>query len=200
MINNEEKKKYFRDKNPISIKYRALLLQEYDSDTFTIDWLCEETGLSRKNLTKWAASEGLTRRSPRWTRKADQYLEDQYFHMRIEDIAAELGRSQQGIIQRAKKLGITKKAEGYTLTSLAEALGCTQPTVHRWIKNGWLKAVPRNTDMHHDWWYISNEALKLFMRKYPREIDLEKLSRVPGGNVWLIDVLLGDTLKIGLGY
>lgn len=79
----------------------------------------------------------------RWTKEEEYYLQDKWGEVSIKGIAKTLGRSETGIIVRARKLGLGPHLQADHRVSLNQLIlaiyggkqqgGCT---VKRWIENG----------------------------------------------------------------
>jgi DNA-binding transcriptional MerR regulator len=164
-----------------------LLKEHYDSQPETIDRLCRTLGVPRHTLKHWAQVLGLARTANRlkpWTDQEVSYLESQYHRTHVDTIARKLGRSTTAVAQKAKRLGIRKCGEGYTLHSLALAMGVDDHKVALWIDRGLLPASRRQTDRDRDVYFISEKAAREFIVEHPLEIDLRRAD-----GLGLIDLL-----------
>jgi hypothetical protein len=127
--------KYFLDEPG-----RRLLLAKYDGRTETIDELAERLHVPRWVVMRWARGLGLTRRKePPWTREEMNYLESYLYKTSIASIAKHLGRTQTAVQSKAKRLGINKHQEGYTMSGICQGFGCDTKTVKKWLSRGWLR-------------------------------------------------------------
>jgi hypothetical protein len=108
-------------------------------------------------------------------------------------MAKHLGRSSTAIKLKAKRLGLRKYDEGYTASSLAEALGVDPHWVLSRIRSGKLRAAPRRTERKPeqggDSWLISDDALLDFLREHSYDVDLHKVD-----SLWFMD-LIGPCLQ-----
>ena len=108
-------------------------------------------------------------------------------------MAKHLGRSSTAIKLKAKRLGLRKYDEGYTASSLAQALGVDPHWVLSRIRLGKLRATPRRTERKPeqggDSWLISDDALLDFLREHSYDIDLHKVD-----SLWFMD-LIGPCLQ-----
>jgi hypothetical protein len=178
-----KKQKYF-----LSDEQRALLIAKYERGT--IDWLAQELNVPACQVRKWARQLNISQHQPRWTEEDDRYLEAHYTQANHADLARLLGRTENSVRQRAVQISVNKRSAGYTQHALATALGVHDTTVARWIKRGWLKALPRNTQYKHDMLYITDNAVRAFIRVHPYEIDLSRVD-----HLWFIDLAFNIPIK-----
>lgn len=184
----ERKQKYMLDEPG-----RQLLLATYDGRPDTIAMLEKRLMAPRWKIKRWASQLGVTRtRDPRWTKQEEMYLETNLHRMSIRAIAEKLGRSQTAVRSKAVSMGMNKHTDGYTMRSLAQALGCTANAVARWIERGWLKGRRRQTDRLHDVWHFSDKDVRDFIRRHPEEIDQRHVNWL-----WVVDVLCGGLCELG---
>lgn len=183
------KQKYFLDEPG-----KRLLIETYDGHPKTIDELVERLCAPRWKIHKWAKQLGLTRSyDPRWSKEDEIYLEANLHRMNVKTIAKRLGRTEVAVRQKAALLGITKFSEGYTLRGLAQALGCDQRAIKRWMEKGWIKGSRRQTEREQgDIWYFSDAAVRNFIKQHPDAIDHRKAAWP-----WLADVLTGGIGELG---
>jgi len=83
---------------------------------------------------------------------------------------------------------LRKYDEGYTASSLAEALGVDPHWVLARIHSGKLRASHRHTErtaqQGGDGWLITDEALVDFLREHPYDVDLRKVD-----SLWFMDLI-----------
>jgi DNA-binding transcriptional MerR regulator len=163
----------------------ALLRERYDSQTETIDQLSQLLGVPRYTVRRWAQVLGLARTKERpWSEKEIAYLESHFHRLHVSTLARKLKRTTTAVALKAKRLGIRKCGEGYTIRSLALALGVDDHKVSHWIDLGLLKATRRQTDRACDPYFIPEKAVQEFIVSHPLEIDLKRAD-----GLWLIDLL-----------
>lgn len=167
---------------------RRLLLDTYDGRTETVDMLTKHLQVPRWCVRRWAVQLGLSQpRKTAWTPEEERYLEANLHHMSVGRIAKKLGRTKVAVQRKAASLGISKLGEGYTIHSLADALGCARQTVTLWVERGWLKGKRRQTERpDNDIWYFSDAAVRKFIMQHPHEVDPRRADWL-----WLVDVLAG---------
>lgn len=172
---------------------RHLILARYDGRTGTIDELAERLRVPRWQVRKWGAQLGLARqKEPPWSADEIAYLEAHLSRTSVKRIASRLGRSATAVRLKAKRLGVRKSGEGYTMRALCEGLGCDHHKVARWIELGWLKGKRRQTERSAiqggDMWYFSDRAIRRLVSAHPIEIDPRRVDWV-----WLVDVLTSSS-------
>ena len=176
------KKKYFFDEAS-----DHLINECYDSRTETIDRLSQRLGFPRWVIKRRAQTLGLARTKEKpWSEKEIAYLEANLHRLSLAVLARKLGRTVTAVALKAKRLGIKKSDEGYTVRSLAQAFGVDDHKVMRWVKLGILKASRRNSGRPHDMYFIPDREVRRFICTYPTEFDLRKVDQV-----WFIDLLAG---------
>lgn len=170
---------------------RALILARYDGRTETIDDLTRRLGVPRWRVKRWAYELGLGRlnpKQPNWTEDEVQYLERVMARMSIRRIAKALGRTETAVLLKAKRLGLRKSGEGYTLRGLCEGLGCDHHKVHQWVAAGWLRGTRRHSERTEanggDMWLFTALAIRQLVRDHPLEVDPRHVDWV-----WLVDIL-----------
>jgi hypothetical protein len=170
---------------------RRLLLARYDGTTATLDDLMRmhftTRGIPRWKVKQWAQQLGLSRqKEPPWTPDEIAYLEQYLHRVKLAEIAAHLGRTTIAVQLKAKRLGLRKTGEGYTMRGLCLGLGVDHRAVTRWIEAGWLKGTRRQSErVTRDIWYFSDQAIRALVREHPSEIDPRRVDWL-----WLVDVLL----------
>ena len=97
-------------------------------------------------VLQWARQLGLSRlKERRWTRRELAWLEQNYHHAAVTTMANHLGRSECAVFLKAKRMGLRKTSEGYTLWQVCEGLGEDHHKVRRWVEVGALKGARRHT-------------------------------------------------------
>lgn len=176
---------------------RTLILARYDGRSETIDELVRRLGVPRWRVRRWAYELGLCRpnsKQPDWTDGDLGYLEAMIGRMSIKAIAKKLGRTETAVMVKAKRLGVRKSGDGYTLRALCEGLGCDHHKVQRWIAAGWLRGSRRQSERVEaqggDMWYFTALAIRQLVRDHPLEVDPRRVDWV-----WLVDILSGTAAE-----
>lgn len=179
------KQRYFLDEPG-----RRLILALYDGRTETIDDLARRLHVPRWKVKRWAILLGLVRPNPKakpWTREEDEYLETNMCRMSLAAIGKHLGRTAVGVKVRAKRIGVNKSGEGYTMRRLCDCLGVDHHKVAKWIEAGWLRGHRRHTEREdNDMWLFTDNAIRHLIIKHPLEIDPRRADWL-----WLVDILVG---------
>jgi hypothetical protein len=171
------------------------MLSLYDGTPAKIDELMSLTGAPRWKVKKWATELGLARqKEPRWTQEDEEYLERNISRKSLADIAKHLERTKTAVKLKAKRLGLNKTIEGYTMRGLCMALGCDHHKVEKWLHAGWLQGKRRGTERTtQDYWYFTDRNIRKFIIEHPTEIDQRRVDWL-----WVVD-LLGGTDYVGIG-
>ena len=176
----------------LNTQQMRLLLDRYDGTTEALDRLMPHfPNVPRWKVKVWARNLGLSRRKePPWTREDLEYLEVHLATASWSAMAKHLGRTIEACKLKAKRLGIAKSDDGYTLHALVQAFGEDHRVIERWIARGWLRGYKRHTDHQGkgDFWYFSDRALYAFIIAHPEEIDPRRLHRT-GAWLWFIDLV-----------
>jgi len=173
------KKYYFNDFTD------RLIRERYDGTTVAIDGLATSLNMPRWAVKRRAQVLGLARAKEKpWSQAEVDYLEANYHCRSILTLAKNLKRSTTAIALKAKRQGIRKFDEGYTASSLSQALGIDSHKVSQWIDMGLIKASRRHTQRENDMYLVTDRAVREFMLTYPTELDLRRADPV-----WLVDVL-----------
>lgn len=170
---------------------RRLLLEGYDGRSETIDRLARQLGAPRWRVKHWASALGLARqKEPRWSEAERDYLSEHLHRQSVAAIARHLGRSVCAVKLQAKRMGVVKSGEGYTLRALELALGVDHHKIQRWVADGWLRGTRRQTERTDvqggDMWLFTDAAIRELVRRHPQEIDPRRADWL-----WLVDVLVG---------
>ena len=150
--------------------------------------IADRLRVPRWAVNRRAAALGLSRPKDRpWSTADEAHLEANYHRRSVRAIAGRLGRSPTAVKLKAKRLGIRKNGEGYTASSLAEALGVDPHWVLARIRSGKLRASHRQTERierQGDSWLITDEALVAFLHTHAYDVDLRKVD-----SLWFMDLV-----------
>lgn len=133
-----------------------------------------ELGLARPN---WRMT------SRAWTDTEIAFVEHHAGKRHPHWIATQLDRTVTAVVMRIKRLGLTRRADGYTQSEVAVGFGVSRDTVEKWMRLGWLRARGRG---EHAAYAITDRAIVDFAREHRHAFDLGKADQL-----WLLDVLLG---------
>jgi hypothetical protein len=165
---------------------RAMIIAEYNGTKAVIDDLAERLNVPRWTVKKWGQQLGLARKKePFWTPEDEHFLESHLHKMSIRDIAIYLGRTQTAVRLKAKRIGVNKTQEGYTMRGLCMGLGCDHHKVEKWIACGWLQGQRRGIDRPQgDFWLFTDADIRNFILAHPLEIDARRMDWL-----WVVDLL-----------
>lgn len=135
-------------------------------------------GYSKVQVMKKAEALGLTRvKEPRWSPGEMQLLTDHWGQEPMNFFCARLGRSEQGIILKAQRLGLgpMKDPVCFTKSDLCECLKVDYRKVERWVAGGLLAArrqnVSRQRNRSEEVLQVHPDDLIAFLKTNPREWD-----------------------------
>ncbi|MCJ7510375.1 MAG: hypothetical protein MUP14_05770 [Dehalococcoidia bacterium] len=151
--------------------------------------IADRLKVPRWAVNRRAAALGLSRPKDRpWSAQGEAYLEANFHHVSAKTLARKLGRSPTAVKLKAKRLGLRKYDEGYTASSLAEALDVDPHWVLARIRSGKLRASHRHTErtvqQGGDSWLITDEAVVELLAEHPYDIDLRKVD-----SLWFMDLI-----------
>lgn len=164
---------------------RRLIAECYDGTSRCVDELQRQLGVPRYIIREWAKELGVGRNSPcpRWLPDEVAYLESHINTTAVNAIAEHLGRSENSVRIKARKMGLDVH-DGYSLKDIWEGLGCSHTTAVKWVKEGKLKGTRRAFD--EGTWHFTDAQIRDFVRSHPMEIDLRRVDQL-----WFLDVCLG---------
>ncbi|MGQ9573626.1 MAG: hypothetical protein ACUVV3_10690 [Dehalococcoidia bacterium] len=151
--------------------------------------IADRLKVPRWAVNRRAAALGLSRPKDRpWSAQDEAYLEANFHHVSAKTLARRLGRSPTAVKLKAKRLGLRKYDEGYTASSLAEALGVDPHWVLARIRSGKLRASHRHTErtlgQGGDSWLVTDDAVVEFLAEHPYDLDLRKVD-----SLWFMDLI-----------
>ena len=170
---------------------RRLILGMYDGTSERISDLERMLGVPRWVVRKWGRELGLARtKEPFWTQEEEEYVEHNLHRKSLADIAKHLGRTKTAVKLKAKRLGVNKTQEGYTMRGLCMGLGCDHKKVEYWMRIGWLKGKRRGSErvagQGGDMWLFTDRDIRKFVISHPNEVDQRRCDFL-----WLVDLLAG---------
>jgi DNA-binding CsgD family transcriptional regulator len=119
------------------------ILQEY----YSVKPICELLGFlpdrTKDSVIKKAKQLGINSENRHWSEEEILYLEEKWGVIPVENIAKKLGRTKNGVLLKAHKIGLREQviANGEYLTpkDIATILGAGTRTVYNWMGKGYLK-------------------------------------------------------------
>jgi len=168
-----------------------IIRELYDGTTVKINIIMMRLGRKypRWYVRRLAAQMGLARtKTPNWLPEEESYLEENYHRRLYKEIRRVLKkinggilRTQTAVVLKARRLKVSKGAEGYTLRGVEALLGVDHHKIHQWINASWLLAKRRGTERKKiqggDMWYFRPEDLRTFVINHPDEIDLRRVEK-----------------------
>ena len=147
------------------------------------DWAVKkrgrELGLARTKEAPWSDEEVELLHRHAW-------MSDERIRLKLK--AAGFTRTATAIHLKIKRTAAKQSGDYYSATGLASLFGCDSHCVVRWIKSGYLKAIPRGTERTEqqggDTWLIRHPDVRQFVADHPMEFDLRKVDQL-----WFIDLL-----------
>lgn len=148
-----------------------IMRERYDGRTQTINELMQVLGVSRARIHTWAARLHLCKaRAHDWTAEEDAYLEEFGPRLPYHRLATYLHRTPGAVKRRLEVLQGGKVREGYTINSLARALGVSERLIESWRDKGWLRMRRRQSNRPADFWLITDDDLVVFLLKHGEHV------------------------------
>jgi len=170
---------------------REIVLRDYEGTNASAQRIADRLGVTKWAVKGQAAKLGvLQQKSPPWTPREVEYLQELIHQYPIPQIAKKLHRSQNAVKVKATrlKLGLRARSDWYTKREVCEILGVGHKKVQLWIDSGALDATwhngrkPQKGGMNT--WHITTEALRHFIIRYSgellgRNVDIQQI-------VWIV--------------
>lgn len=120
------------------------------------------------------------RRSEHWTKSEVAYLESHWGLLPDAAIVRRLGRSILGIRLKAKRLGLRKRAQGFSARDVAAIFGIDASEVGKvWVRRGYLASRRPFRQGPHPIHVIDPRDVERFIREHPEMFDVEKMPDSP---------------------
>lgn len=172
----------------------AVLLQHYDSRVKgrAVE-LAKRIGFPCWLVKRRAAHLGLTRlttesRQP-WTKVDEAILENWLGRRTLEQIRKRFfsSRTLTSLVMKVKRMGFSRRvdSEGYTINELEQAMGHDHRRIHRWVREGRLKAK-RQGAVHEQSWIFTPAAVLEFVKNNPTAFHLDRVDQL-----WFLDLVFG---------
>jgi hypothetical protein len=129
---------------------------------------------TKDSVIKKAKQLGLSRENRHWSDEEIMYLEEKWGVIPVENIAKKLGRTKNGILLKAHKIGLREQAiangEYLTPKDIASVLGVGTRTVYNWMGKNFLnyRRLKINSVKKYQ---ITVESFKLFLEKNQEKWD-----------------------------
>ena len=152
-------------------------------------------GVTQHAVKGQASSMGiLMQKSPPWTERELDILQDLIHTKTVTQIARKLHRSTNAVKIKATrlKLGLRSRTDWYTKREVCEILGVGHKKVQRWIDDESLIATWHNgrrpCQKGMSMWHITTDALKSFIITHSgellgRNVDIQQIVWILSGDV-----------------
>ena len=174
----------------------AILRQMYQGDRASAQSAADLLGVTLNAIKSRVSKLGLSCRENRkaWSPQEDERLESLLEQYNAKVTAKKLGRSENSVVVRSKRLGISRRCRDswYTKNEVCEILGRDHRWVQRRIDDGSLKA-----SHHHKFppaqggsaaWHIERSDLKEFIRRHPEDLTGRNVDLIA-----IVDLIAGIT-------
>ena len=183
-------------KHTWTVEDEAYLRREYDCDGQSADRIASHIGVTANAVRTRAKKLGIARRHYFYTDEELDYIRENYNRMTTAKIARKLGRGVSSIRQMAYNMQIQKRDRDgwFTKQEVGEILGVDNSWIDRRIKGGCELEMKRfNSEdaprhVGYNPWYITEKALRKFIRTYTNELIGRKIDVV-----MVVDILAGIT-------
>lgn len=170
---------------------RAIVRREYDGTNISAERIASRLGVTRCAVKGQVAHMGIAMdKSPCWTERELELLEQYIPRYSVRTIAQKLHRSQNAVAIKAKrlKLSLRNRDDWYTKMEVCEICGVDHKKAQKWIDSGSLKASYHNghrpSQLGMAMWHIEANDLRSFIIGYSgellgRNVDIQQI-------VWLL--------------
>ena len=170
---------------------RDIIRRDYKGTNESARLIATRLGVSLYGVKGQAAKMGiLMQKSPDWTDKELNRLQELIHKYTVTQVAKMLHRSPNAVKVKATrmKLGLRSRDDWYTKKEVSEILGVEHKKVQAWIDSGALKATwhngrrPQKNGMNM--WHIELGDLRKFIINYSgellgRNVDIQQI-------VWIV--------------
>ena len=188
------------DKRPDNWSEEEIEFLKANYSTMNKEYLAKKLGRSYSTIVSRASMIGIAPERPylarKWTKEDEDCLRKNYNVISRKKIAQKLGRTEEAIHLKAKKMKLGNKTEKrITISALSNILGCNKNTIHKWYAKS---LIPLSRIPDSNMLYISLPKLIKFMETHQELWDTRKadytfvFTRKPK---WLIGKEKSDKLK-----
>lgn len=142
-----------------------------------------------------------------WTVDETDTLRDGLGRQSLAQLGAELGRSEEAVRVRTKRLRLSQRAATLNQRQVGRLCDVDSQTVARWIRRGLLAATRSPVRMgSHALWAVELEAFERFLRAHPGWYDPARIQEEPWRSIAraaVTDPLLSPTAAaaaLGVSY
>ncbi len=190
-------RKYYTDELGAAIKAK------YDGSSEVITELQNEFEVPRYIITRYAKKFGLTKKSIKyWTDEETEKLHELWGYKTIPQIAKILGRTENAITVKYKRLGLEAPSKAGETMTANEAAALLKIDIHtitdRWIAKHGLKAKKKAIRGKKEIWMIKHSDLITFLKENQNRWDSRRLEIYALGSEpqWLKDKRARDSCKV----
>lgn len=170
---------------------RDIVRRDYKGTNASAQMIADRLGVTKCAVKGQAAALGiLQQKSPPWTPKELERLEELIHHYSVREIARRLHRSHNAVKVKATrlKLKLRLRDDWYTKMEICQICGVDHRKVQQWIDSGALKASWHNgrrpSQKGMAMWHIEAADFKEFIINYSgellgRNVDIQQI-------VWLL--------------
>jgi len=183
-VYTEEEKQYIRNTYRNNKQSKVKIMKDLNLRETQVEYLVQKLELTR------SINRG---KRKIWNTKEIEYLKENIGKLEISTIANYLSRSYSSVLTKMQEEGISRRTrvDWYTTVEVAEILGTRREWVTNKIILGKIKASKREDGIFKNGiknteYKISREALKNFIRTYPRDLEGLRINMVH-----FVDALVG---------
>lgn len=119
-------------------------------------------------------------RPEHWTKAEVEYLERSFGLVSDRTLSRHLGRTIVGIRLKAKRLGLHKRAQGFTARSLEQIFGTDASTIGKvWIRRGLMRSRRPFRQGPYLVHLVDPAAVEKFIREHPEYVDVDRMPPSP---------------------
>jgi len=177
---------------------REIVRRDYQGSNASAAKIAEKLGVTKFAVKGQAAAMGImTQKSPDWTPREIERLQELIHQRAVPQIAKMLHRSPNAVRVKATrlKLGLRARDDWYTKKDVCEILGVDHKKIQAWIDSGALVATwhtglkPQKTGMAM--WHITTEALRDFIINHSgelmgRNVDVQQIVWIVAGDSYMV--------------
>ncbi|WP_456275214.1 DNA-binding protein [Bacillus sp. AK128] len=113
-----------------------------------------------------------------WSVEEIAFLEDYVGKIKIQTIAQKLNRSEQSVILKMNRLGLSNTKEQFgqlTIGELSRLLNIERKTVCGWVNNYGLKSTQKTTRSTKKFWFVDPKDFWKWAEQHKHKIDFTKI-------------------------
>lgn len=113
---------------------------------------------------------------PRWTRKEEEWLADNYWRLPMRTLMRRLRRSEVGIVLKKRRLGLLRTDGYYTARAIGELFGQDAKWIAKLHNEGYIQGekAPYAFGLNRVWIFTEEDVVR-FLRTYPWLVDRTRM-------------------------